>query len=72
MRWEITGQPGSHREVSLGTQMKGSEHFKGTEHKGEQGVTGSTNPFLTKDPNVTQDAERKQASLRVQNLLGDT
>lgn len=26
MRWEITGQPGSHREVSLGIQMKGSGH----------------------------------------------
>ena len=48
MRWEITGQPGSHREVSLGTQMKGSEHFRCTGHKGELAKTN-----LKKDSNAT-------------------
>lgn len=29
------------------------------------------NPFQTKDSNATQDAKKKQARLKVQNLFGD-
>lgn len=72
MRWEITGQPGSHREVSLGIQVKGSAHTPGAlgTRGGDRESLAKTNPVQTR-LQCCSDAERKQTRLRLQNLVGD-
>lgn len=40
--------------------------------KGKRDSLAKMNPFQTKDSNATQDATKKQARLRVQNMFGDS
>lgn len=60
MRWEITGQLGSHREVSRGIQVKGSGHPGAPGTKGNMESLVKMNPFQTKGSKAALDAERKQ------------
>lgn len=52
MRWKITGQPGSHREVSLGHRRRAVNTPSALGTKGNRELLAKTDPPLTKDSNV--------------------